>query len=75
MTKAAFTDDGWFCTGDIGHLEEGRFLMVTDRKKEIFKLEFSKKFTQAKGQAKKRIKKEKSLTSALFYGRHKVINK
>lgn len=38
LTKQAFDADGWFHTGDIGHLEEGKFLMVTDRKKEIFKL-------------------------------------
>jgi len=38
LTKAAFDPDGWFRTGDIGYLEEGKFLMVTDRKKEIFKL-------------------------------------
>jgi len=38
LTKAEFDDDGWFRTGDIGHFEDGKFLMVTDRKKEIFKL-------------------------------------
>jgi long-chain acyl-CoA synthetase len=38
LTKSAFDDDGWFHTGDIGYLEENKFLMVTDRKKEIFKL-------------------------------------
>ena len=38
LTKAAFDTDGWFHTGDIGHIEDGKFLMVTDRKKEIFKL-------------------------------------
>jgi len=38
LTKAAFDNEGWFHTGDIGHFEDGKFLMVTDRKKEIFKL-------------------------------------
>jgi long-chain acyl-CoA synthetase len=38
LTKAVFDDEGWFHTGDIGHLEDGKFLAVTDRKKEIFKL-------------------------------------
>lgn len=38
LTQQAFDDDGWFRTGDIGHMEEGKFLMVTDRKKEVFKL-------------------------------------
>jgi long-chain acyl-CoA synthetase len=38
LTKQAFDDEGWFRTGDIGHIEDSKFLMVTDRKKEIFKL-------------------------------------
>ncbi len=34
---AATMEDDWFKTGDIGSLIDGRFLKITDRKKEIFK--------------------------------------
>ena len=38
LTNSVIDNEGWFHTGDIGYLEENKFLMVTDRKKEIFKL-------------------------------------
>lgn len=36
-TKEVFTNDGYFKTGDIGHIDDEGFLHITDRKKEMFK--------------------------------------
>ena len=36
-TKEVFTEDGYFMTGDIGHIDNEGFLHITDRKKEMFK--------------------------------------
>lgn len=37
LTAESIDQEGWFHTGDIGEILDGKFLKITDRKKEIFK--------------------------------------
>ena len=68
QTREVFDKDGWFHTGDVGHLEEGKFLMVTDREKEIFKLS-SGKFV-APQPIENRIKESAFIDQAMVVGEH-----
>jgi len=42
LTREVIDAEGWFHTGDIGHLVDGKYLKITDRKKEIFKISSGK---------------------------------
>jgi long-chain acyl-CoA synthetase len=42
LTKEAIDAEGWFHTGDLGHIEPEGQLKITGRKKELFKTSFGK---------------------------------
>jgi len=68
QTKSVFDDQGWFHTGDVGHLLDGKFLMITDRKKEIFKLS-SGKFV-APQVIENRLKESAFIDQVMVVGEH-----
>jgi long-chain acyl-CoA synthetase len=68
LTKEVIDEEGWFHTGDVGHLEDGKFLQITDRKKEIFKLS-SGKFV-APQPIENRMKESAFIDQVMVVGEH-----
>ncbi len=69
LTKSVFDEDGWFHTEDIGSLDKDKFLKVTDRKKEIFKLSNGKFI--APQVIENRIKESIFIDQIMVTGEHK----
>jgi long-chain acyl-CoA synthetase len=61
-------EDGWFKTGDVGHIEDG-FLFITDRKKELIITAGGKNI--APQPIENELKMDKYISSAIIYGDRK----
>jgi long-chain acyl-CoA synthetase len=68
LTKEVIDKDGWFHTGDIGLLVNGKFLKITDRKKEIFKLSNGKYV--APQVLENKLKESEFIEQAIVIGEH-----
>lgn len=51
-TDEAFDDEGWFCTGDLGDMDDEGFVKITGRKKELMKTSGGKYIAPAKLEAR-----------------------
>lgn len=66
LTKETIDADGWLHTGDIGIIEDGKFLKITDRKKEIFKTSGGKYITPQRIENK--LKESRFIEQAMVIG-------
>ena len=68
LTQEVIDADGWFHTGDVGTLDEGKYLKITDRKKEIFKLSGGKYI--APQMIENKLKESVLIEQAIVIGSH-----
>jgi long-chain acyl-CoA synthetase len=72
-TAECFDSQGWFHTGDIGHLDADGFLFITDRKKELLKTSGGKMV--APQPIENKLKNNMLVANAALVGdRHKFIS-
>jgi long-chain acyl-CoA synthetase len=65
-TADAWDSEGWFHTGDVGHLDENGFLSITDRKKELVVTAGGKKIAPISVEGL--FKRYPFISQALYYG-------
>jgi long-chain acyl-CoA synthetase len=65
----AFTRDGWFRTGDVGHLDDDGYLVITDRKKELFKTSGGKYIAPA--HIEQMLRSSPFISQAVLVGNHR----
>lgn len=65
-TAESWDADGWFHTGDVGHLDEEGFLSITDRKKELVVTAGGKKIAPISVEGL--FKRYPFISQALYYG-------
>jgi long-chain acyl-CoA synthetase len=65
-TSEAWDNEGWFHTGDVGHLDEQGFLSITDRKKELVVTAGGKKIAPISVEGL--FKRHPFISQALYYG-------
>ena len=66
QTKQIIDEEGWLHTGDIGYLVDGKFLKITDRKKEMFKLNNGKYIAPQAIETK--LKESKLIEQCIVFG-------
>ena len=66
LTEEAIDKEGWFHTGDVGEFVEGKFLKITDRKKEMFKTSGGKYI--APGNMENKFKESKFIEQIMVVG-------
>jgi len=71
-TKAVFTEDGGFRTGDLGYLDDDGFLYITGRIKEQYKLENGKYV--APSPLEEHLKLSPFIANAMVYGSNRLYN-
>jgi len=68
LTDQVFDKDGFYRTGDIGRWVEGKFLQITGRKKDIFKVQSGQFIVPEK--VEKQILKSPFIQQAMVFGQH-----